>query len=1039
MPIDFRASQIQTNKIIASGSTGTETGAQIVVYSHLADDGTSPNQGFIDQSAFITSSIGTDIFLYVSGGIGEKNISGAKSISVFGGDVHISGNLSIDGTGGGGGGSGTSFYRLELLDYAAINSTSSITVGQVIFPANQFTGSLVLHGVIANQLSTATGSIQLYNVSSGSYVEIGGAGITHLFSSGNVPAIITSVDLISATNFNSSSEAIYELQVSSSNGASYGFFGGFELRPSGSFTGISYITSSFVYVSGTWEDGGNKLATTSSVALAGNLGTGYFSDNVGSDVYFFVSGNNGGVAAGDGVAVFGGDVVMSGTLFGGSPLKIGTRININGASNGDNSGNTIEFDNSSSIGGRIQTANNTVGAISQGNLGLTLNAGNDNVAGPGGNLEINGGAGADSVIGNGWYSGDVIINGRVGGSGLSDGVSLYYGGTGGNINAYSGPGGNGGDGGDAGVINLNGGQGGNGSDAASSGGNGGGISLYAGNGGLGTDIGGLGGDVSIYAGTGEGGIFTPNISGSKGGNIYLSPGLGGISNGAPAGNGGDLTIGAGPAGLDLATYPATYEFTGSGRMYILGGTNGKDRVHLSGSELTIGSDFNTSQPTYTQKFKRVFINRAADEERAANSGEPAPSAIPDVFFYVSGGVGQKDGTVPAIALFDGDVHISGNLTVDGTYPSGGGGGSSTLQQAYDAGLPSIAVNNASGSFVISGGLNPVGFNFPPLIRLEPGKNGPYATNFSALDIYGYSGGSSASLVNIGTANSVGGGAQFTLRSTAASPSKLSWFSGAGELYGSTGTANIYYHPNDSSLYFDVAGSGQKYVMKDGSGESGTANVAEFINAAGAFGGTIKFFTGANASNASVINSGSLEQVRVAKFYSGLSGSLTRLTDGTSYIIAGTGIGVSSASNGAITISAAGGSGLATGKQYIASATTTTTTTPLMIGQFSWVPSDYTGLTSVKVRAIMSTDGTANHTGSLQIYNLTSGSYIDLVDTPATSAYFDITSSIPTLVTSSNLLNGITNFDNSSICVYEVRVSGSAANNTIIGGVELIFS
>ena len=48
MPIDFRASQIQTNKIIASGSTGTETGAQIVVYSHLADDGTSPNQGFID-------------------------------------------------------------------------------------------------------------------------------------------------------------------------------------------------------------------------------------------------------------------------------------------------------------------------------------------------------------------------------------------------------------------------------------------------------------------------------------------------------------------------------------------------------------------------------------------------------------------------------------------------------------------------------------------------------------------------------------------------------------------------------------------------------------------------------------------------------------------------------------------------------------------------------------------------------------------------------------------------------------------------------
>jgi hypothetical protein len=39
---------------------------------------------------------------------------------------------------------------------------------------------------------------------------------------------------------------------------------------------------------------------------------------------------------------------------------------------------------------------------------------------------------------------------------------------------------------------------------------------------------------------------------------------------------------------------------------------------------------------------------------------------------------------------------------------------------------------------------------------------------------------------------------------------------------------------------------------------------------------------------------------------GISGSLTRLTDGTSYIIAGSGISVSSASNGAITIAATGG-------------------------------------------------------------------------------------------------------------------------------------
>lgn len=395
MPIDFRASQLQTNKIIASGSTGTGTGAQILVYSHLADDGTSPNQGFIDQNVFDTSNgIGTDIFLFVSGGIGERFVGGAKSISVFGGDLHVSGNLTVGGTypaGGGGsnffwspsnpfieasgsltitgsgyfkkgltgslqqvspgvpyllagpnitlatnslgqvsitgsasGGGGSSFYRLEVLDYYATNNINTTTAGQVIFPANQFTGSLVLYGVIANSSATATGSIRLYNVTSGSYVHIGGPGNQYLSVSGVNPTIVSSVNLISASNFNSSSQAIYELQVSSSNGGSTAFFGGFELRPSGSFTGVTYMTSStyYTYVSGTWEDGGNKLATTSSVAVTGLQGPGFFANNVGSDVFFYVSGNNGGVSAGNGVAVFGGDVVISGVLYGGSPLKI---------------------------------------------------------------------------------------------------------------------------------------------------------------------------------------------------------------------------------------------------------------------------------------------------------------------------------------------------------------------------------------------------------------------------------------------------------------------------------------------------------------------------------------------------------------------------------------------------------------------------------------------------------------------------------------------------------------------------------------------
>ena len=185
-------------------------------------------------------------------------------------------------------------------------------------------------------------------------------------------------------------------------------------------------------------------------------------------------------------------------------------------------------------------------------------------------------------------------------------------------------------------------------------------------------------------------------------------------------------------------------------------------------------------------------------------------------------------------------------------------------------------------------------------------------------------------------------------------------------------------------------------------------------------------------------SGSFEVTGTIRSTLGFSGSLTQLTNGTPYLIAGTGIQTSTGSNGAVTISTAGSSGLATGKQYLAPYTATTSTTTLAIGQFSWVPADYVGLTSVTVRAIMSTDGTANHTGSLQVHNLTSGSYLDLVDTPSVGTFFEITSSIPTLVTSSNLLTGITNFDNSSTSVYEVRVSGSLASSTFVGGVELVF-
>lgn len=89
MAIDFRASQLQTNKIISSGSTGT--GAKLLIYDVTASTSSFPNSGIIDTLIFDTGSIGTDVFLFVSGGVE----TGSYGMSVFGGTILSSGSLSV--------------------------------------------------------------------------------------------------------------------------------------------------------------------------------------------------------------------------------------------------------------------------------------------------------------------------------------------------------------------------------------------------------------------------------------------------------------------------------------------------------------------------------------------------------------------------------------------------------------------------------------------------------------------------------------------------------------------------------------------------------------------------------------------------------------------------------------------------------------------------------------------------------------------------------------------------------------------------------
>jgi len=467
----------------------------------------------------------------------------------------------------------------------------------------------------------------------------------------------------------------------------------------------------------------------------------------------------------------------------------------------------------------------------------------------------------------------------------------------------------------------------------------------------------------------------------------------------------------------------------------------------------------------------LIYNYAADDSGSPNQGQIDPAKFDtssgigsDVFLFVSGGVATRGtGASYGVTVMGGDLHVSGNLTVDGTSPGGGGGGNDywqsttnnivfntgSIRQGTAVTIDSPAVNSSmlasQGSARIYGGLsNAVISSDASNIRNTTGvasdvRSNTFISDFSSeIDSDGFSGlGQTGwNVIVAGAFNRIESGSQYNaiVGSAVVNIASGSLFNAtlaAGDI--ANGFPNVLDNAAGSAI---IAGGPNVISSSDGISVVNSAIIGSNWVITSSF--TYAIGDTVNPAQVLISASNGVEVTGQAKFFTGISGSLTQLTDGTPYLIAGTGIQTSTGSNGAVTISTAGSSGLATGKQYVAPYTATTSTTTLAIGQFSWVPADYSGLTEVSLRAIMSTGGTANHTGSLQVYNLTSGSYLDLVDTPAVGTFFEITSSIPTLVTSSNLLTGITNFDNSNPAVYEVRVSGSSANNTFIGGVEIVF-
>jgi len=86
MPKDFKASQIRTSKIIISGSESGKPA--LLVYS--ASSATDHAGSF--QSDMLTN-VGSDVYLFVSGNNGSILSGNRSNVTLFGGDVVVSGTF----------------------------------------------------------------------------------------------------------------------------------------------------------------------------------------------------------------------------------------------------------------------------------------------------------------------------------------------------------------------------------------------------------------------------------------------------------------------------------------------------------------------------------------------------------------------------------------------------------------------------------------------------------------------------------------------------------------------------------------------------------------------------------------------------------------------------------------------------------------------------------------------------------------------------------------------------------------------------------
>lgn len=570
-----------------------------------------------------------------------------------------------------------------------------------------------------------------------------------------------------------------------------------------------------------------------------------------------------------------------------------------------------------------------------------------------------------------------------------------------------------------GSVQISAGTGGSQAEPGQDGGNGGNISLSAGTGGSVDDLGtpGTGGNVTVTAG--NGGFSLINGNGSAGGNINLTGGTGGAGQvGYSGGNGGNLNL---TGGDPTAPGPNT-----GGNVNITAGGDLFGFVNCTPGSVNVKTGQNAISGTIG---KITFY------------GENLPIPGTDAYFVVSGTIAT--GSSAKLASFESSIKVSGSLGFSNAVymqregndlkfydvinpqgyslsqlasSSGGGGpvaGSGSLQAAYMSGA-TIITNDLTGSVVIGGYPGPASAS----LRVYNTHTG------LSRGIMVMSSDNVTEMIQLNAANSAFGYANIKVRSRGGVHGFIGFSNEtSNELtLGSGFTAYLGSRDDENrSIIGNKLTDGKTGIWNETTGypvfesQNGTPGYAVFF---------------ADTPTAILNNSASLVQSGTAYFYRGLSGSLTRLHDGSSYLRAGSNVTITTNSNGSVTIAASvSGSGGSTNQRvFLAAAMTTVSTASVGAGQNSFSGVDWSSAPSqVYLRGVANVTSPP-HTASFQLFNTNTQQYVDL---GAGAMHVNVTASNPTNWASSDIYPSL-----SSSHIFELRVSSSLSSSFVsLGSAE----